>query len=321
MRILRHLGALDSQDRGAVVAIGNFDGVHRGHQALLAEAVRRARALDARAGALTFEPHPRRFFRPGDEPFLLTRFRTKARLIGELAIDRLYVPRFDRAFAGLSPEAFIDRILCDALGARHVVVGYDFVFGAGRKGTASLLHERLAMNGVGATVLSPVATDEPDTGDGQSGRIYSSTVIRESLVEGDPARAAQWLGRPFEIEGRVRQGDRRGRLIGFPTANVGLGDCVRPRFGVYAVRATRDGRTWHDGVANLGLRPTFGGTAPRLEVHLFEFAGDLYGRCLRTQLLAMLRPERRFETLEALKAQIARDATEARAVLGAMNHG
>ena len=183
-----------------------------------------------------------------------------------------------------------------------------------------MLSERLRRHGIGVSVVAPVASLDRQGGEG-SGRIFSSTVIREALSAGGVASAADWLGRPFEIEGRVRQGDRRGRSIGFPTANIALGDLIRPALGVYAIRATADGGVWHDGVANIGIRPTFGGTAPRLEAHLFDFAGDLYGRCLRVGLHAMLRAERRFAGLDELKAQIARDADQARDSLARLPRG
>lgn len=321
MIIHRHVAPLPVEARRSVVAVGNFDGVHLGHQAVIGDAVRRARAERAPAAVLTFEPHPRRFFRPDAPPFLLTRFRTKARLFAGLGIDHLFVLRFDEGRARQTAEEFIDSVLIDGLEARHVVTGYDFVFGRGRAGNVDLLRARVAARGIGMTAVPPVTS----MADAMS---ISSTSVRNALSAGDPGAAAVLLGRPFEIEGRVMRGDARGRTIGFPTANLWLGDYLRPALGVYAVRVAiaeprlRAGLTltetavWRDGVANLGLRPTFGGLAePRLEVNVFDYAGDLYGRRLRVALVEFLRPERKFDGLEALKAQIVRDAEAARQVL------
>ncbi len=326
MIIHRHLFPVPDEARGSVVAIGNFDGVHRGHQAGIGAAVQRARAAGTPASVLTFEPHPRRLFRPETPPFLLTRFRTKARVLAVLGVDHLFVLRFDAALAGRTAEQFVDEVLIRGIGIRHVVVGYDFVFGKGRTGSADMLRERLAGRGIDTTVVQPVAA--PMSAAWGDPLIISSTGVREALRAGDPRTAEHLLGRPFEIEGSVIRGDARGRTIGFPTANLWLREYQRPALGVYAVRVAvaeprlAAGRTltepavWRDGVANLGLRPTFGGLAePRLEVHLFDYAGDLYGRRLRVALVDYLRPERKFEGLEALKAQIAQDADAARQIL------
>jgi riboflavin kinase/FMN adenylyltransferase len=311
MRIHRSPFALPAAARGAVVAIGNFDGVHLGHRRVIEEARDAARRLGVDSAVMTFAPHPRRFFRPDQPPFLLTRLRGKLRRFAEIGVDRVHLLRFDARLAALSPEQFVDRLLVAGLGVRHVCVGYDFVFGRGRAGTAAFLAERLAAAGVGSSIVAPVSS-----GAGAGDEVFSSTAARQALAEGDTARAAGILGRPFEVEGRVAMGDRRGRTIGFPTANVWLRDQVRPRHGVYAVRVGVEGGGVHDGVANLGLRPTFGGDRePRLEVHLFRFAGDLYGRRICVELRAFLREERRFDGLDALKAQIAADAEAARLAL------
>jgi riboflavin kinase/FMN adenylyltransferase len=309
LRIYRNLPDIPAAARGGVVAIGNFDGVHRGHQAVIAEVVRRARGLGGPAAILTFDPHPRRFFRPDSPPFQLTRFRTKARVLAGLGIDVVLVLRFNAALAALTAEQFLDAALVDGLAARHVIVGTGFVFGRGRQGNPEMLRRRLGDGNV--TVMAPVtaASAEP---------VISSTAVRDCLAAGDPRGAARLLGRGFEIEGHVRRGDQRGRLIGFPTANLWLGDYVRPALGVYTVRVRpakqAAGGPW-TGVANLGLRPTFGGQEPRLEVHLFDFSGDLYGRGLCVELVDFLRPERKFDGIDALKAQIAKDAETARAKL------
>lgn len=309
MRIFRH-DTVAAADRGAVVAIGNFDGVHLGHQAVIGEAGRIARAGGLPHAVLTFEPHPRRVFRPDDPPFRLTPFRAKSRHIEALGVDLLFTLHFDLAFAQKSAEDFIATVLVRNLGLRHAVVGYDFVFGHQRRGTAALLEARGAELGFGVAVVDPIAAS--------GGAVYSSTRIRELLAAGKPREAAALLGRFWEIEGRVERGDARGRTIGFPTANLMLDDYLRPAAGVYAIRVGMEegGRTlWHDGVANLGQRPTFGGSDLRLEAHLFDFDSDLYGRHLRVALVEHLRPERKFPGLDALRAQITEDAVQARTLL------
>lgn len=312
MKLFRHTTDFPQALRGLSVALGNFDGVHRGHRAVIRAAQDRAAALGVPSGVLTFEPHPRSLFRPDDPPFRLTPFRLKARLIEALGVEALIVVPFDRAFSERTADGFVDDVLIGDLGAKHVAAGYDFVFGHNRGGDMAMLARRGADAGFGTTRVEPVG----DAG----GVVFSSTKVRELLRDGRPDAAADILGHPFEIEGRVEHGDKRGRTIGFPTANVELGEYLRPRFGVYAVTAGIDEgeRTlWHDGVANLGLRPTVGGLTERLEVHLFDFDGDLYGRHLRVQLRAFIRPEMKFAGLDALKAQIAADAEAARAALAA----
>jgi riboflavin kinase / FMN adenylyltransferase len=312
MRILRH-DSVAAAERGAVVAIGNFDGVHLGHQAVIGEAGRIARAAGAAHAVLTFEPHPRRVFRPDDPPFRLTPFRAKSRAIEALGVDLLFTLHFDSDFAQLSAEEFVASVLQGHLGVRHVAVGFDFTFGHGRRGTPALLVAEGRQRGFGVTVVEPVKA--------AGGAVYSATRIREHLVAGRPREAAALLGRCWEIEGRVERGDRRGHSIGFPTANLALDDYLRPAAGVYAVRAgieTEERLVWHDGVANLGWRPTFAGSDLRLEAHIFDFAADLYGRHLRVALIEHLRPEQKFPGIDALKAQIAADAAEARAILNAL---
>jgi riboflavin kinase/FMN adenylyltransferase len=305
MRLYRH-ARVGSADRGAVLAIGNFDGVHLGHQTVLAEARARARAAGARFAVLTFEPHPRGVFQPGTAPFRLTPFRDKARLMAGLGVEFLVAHHFDLGFAQKSAEDFVRELLVEGLGIRQIVVGYDFVFGNKRRGNVALLRELGARHGFAANVVDPVANP--------SGAIYASTLIREHLAAGRPREAAALLGRPWEIGGRVRTGDKLGRTIGFPTANLRLADYLRPAPGVYAVRVAVADR-WHDGAANLGWRPTVGGKDLRLEAHLLDFAGDLYGQHVRVAFVERLRPEQRFAGLDALKAQIALDAAQARDVL------
>ncbi len=309
MQIFRHFENLPSEVRGASVAVGNFDGVHLGHRAVIGEAGRVARDQAIPWAVLSFEPHPRSLFSPGGEPFRLTPFRIKARHIEELGVDALIVLHFDEAFAALGADDFVNRVLVEGLGARHVVSGYDFVFGHKRSGNCELLLHKGQEQGFDFTCVS--AVDDGET-------VYSSTGVRNLLRAGDPRGAAALLGRDFEIEGRVEHGDKRGRTIGFPTANLHLGEYLRPAKGVYAIRAGVDEGTetrWMDGVANFGNRPTFDGKDAIFEAHLFDFDGDLYGRHLRIALVDYLRAEKKFDGLDDLKAQIALDGEQARRIL------
>ena len=311
MLVFRHTTATGA-DRGAVVAVGNFDGVHRGHQAVLAAAKAEATQAKARFAVLTFEPHPRSVFQPGAPPFRLTPFRVKSLVLESLGVELLFTLHFDLAFAQKSAETFVREVLVEGLGVSEVVVGYDFVFGNRRRGNAEFLRAEGQTLGFGVRIVAPVAA--------ASGTAYSSTQIREHLVAGRTREAAALLGRPWEIEGRVDMGDRLGHTIGFPTANIGLADYLRPAAGVYAVRAGIEEGTsarWYEGAANLGWRPTVGGKDLRLETHLFDFAGDLYNKHLRVALIEHLRPEQRFDGLDALKTQIAADCAKARSILTA----
>jgi len=318
LRIVRHPGPESSHPRGAVLAMGNFDGLHRGHAALIEQACERARAAGLPAGVLPLEPHPRSVFMPEGEPFRLTPFRVKEREIARLGVDLLFVQHFDLDFARRSAESFVADVLLGAIGASHIVVGHDCTFGNRRRGTPEMLRTAGAEHGFGVTVVEPVR--------GPDASVYSSTHIREMLRDGKPREAAAQLGRWWEIDGRVMEGDRRGWTIGFPTVNLGLGEYLRPAFGVYAVRVAGDGSDdpfagrWIDGVANIGLRPTVGTPEPRLEANLFDIDADLYGRHLRGALINFIRSERRFSGVDALKAQIAEDAARARTILSAAPH-
>lgn len=315
LRVIRHPDPGSTHPRGAVLAMGNFDGLHRGHAALIGQACERAREAGKPAGVLTFEPHPRSVFVPAGEAFRLTPFRVKEREIARLGVDLLFVQHFDLAFAKRSAESFVEEVLVGGIAVSHIVVGHDCTFGNRRRGSPELLHAAGAEHGFGVTVVEPVR--------GPDAAVYSSTHIRELLRAGQPREAAAQLGRFWEIDGRVMEGDRRGRTIGFPTVNLGLGEYLRPAFGVYAVRIAGDGPDdpfagrWIDGVANIGLRPTIGTPEPRLEANLFDIDADLYGRHLRVALIEFIRPERRFAGLDALKAQIGEDAATARAILAA----
>lgn len=307
MRLFRtHLG-LPVDIRGSAVAVGNFDGVHLGHQAVIGEAGRIAHASAIPWAVLTFEPHPRTVFSPERGPFRLTPFAVKTRLIETLGPEILVVIPFDAAFARMPARVFVEEVLVRSLGARHVICGHDFAFGHGRKGTPELLLWLGDEFDFGFTCVQEVRDS--------NGEGYSSTRIRDYLRRGEPTLAARLLGRPFEIEGEVVEGDKRGRSIGFPTANLRLDDYLQPANGVYAVRVgitEHESLTWFDGIANLGLRPTFDGSEVRLETHVFDFAGDLYGRRIRVALTEYIRAEKKFDGIEALKAQIAEDVARAR---------
>ena len=293
--------------KGAAVAIGAFAGVHRGHQAVIAQARAAAERLGAPLAVVSFDPHPRRWFQPEAAPFRLMTSAQMARALGPLGVDRLYLLPFDADMAAMTDETFARQVLSDGLGIRHAAVGFDFTYGKGRTGSPESLRRHGEALGFGVTVVDRI--DDPD------GLKLSSSGVREALKAGDMTRAAAILGRPFAIEGEVVHGDKRGRAIGVPTANVRMGDYMRPAYGIYATRTRLpDGRVI-DGVANLGVRPMFEIDQPLLEVWLFDFDGDLYGQTIETELVAYLRGEMRFDGLEALKVQIDADAVAARAVL------
>ncbi|XBQ15228.1 MAG: bifunctional riboflavin kinase/FAD synthetase [Oceanicaulis sp.] len=308
MSVFHGHSGLPEAARGAVAALGNFDGVHRGHAAVIAEAKALAADLGAPPAAAVFSPHPRVLFQPNAEPFALMSEAQRVRALKAEGVEIVHHIVFDRTLAGMTPEAFVAEVLAEGLGLKGVVTGADFCFGKDRAGNAAALKTIGSAHGIEARVAPAVKAE------GADGKISSSDV-RNALRDGDPQRAAVLLGRPFAIEGAVQSGDRRGRTIGFPTANVPLGEYVRPAFGVYATRSRlADGRLVA-GVANLGRRPTVEGTEARLEVHLFDFEADLYGQTLETELVAFLRPERKFDGLDALKAQIAADSEAARKLL------
>ncbi len=296
---------MPAEARGASVALGNFDGMHLGHAAVIHAA--RAARPDAPLAALTFEPHPRAFFRPDDPPFRLTLAAERARLLAALGVELLFEMPFDREFSLISAEDFVAEVLHGGLGARHLACGPDFAFGHRKGGDAALLAGRAGALDIGVSVVTPVAD--------AAGPI-SSSRIRRALQDGYPEHAATGLGRPWAVTGIVAHGDKRGRTIGFPTANVALGRLLEPARGVYATRIALPDGTHCDGVANIGRRPTVNaGPESRLEVHLFDYAGDLYGAEIAVALHTFLRGERKFAGLDALRAQIAEDAAQARAIL------
>ena len=299
--------------RRAVLAIGNFDGVHLGHQQVIADARALADAKNAPLGVMLFDPHPQQFFAPDAPPFRLTRLVTRAALLADLGVDFTLALPFDANMAACEAEDFIADILVDKLAVSGVCVGYDFCFGKGRKGNFAMLRD--VGGEMGFETFATEAVLQPD-----STQAFSSSAIRNFLRDGEPELAAALMAHAFAIEAAVQTGDRRGHTIGFATANMPLDDYVLPKFGVYAVRAeVLDGAFSGQilsGVANLGLRPTVGTDKPRLESHFFDFDGDLYGANLRVSLLHFIRPEQKFDGLDALKKQIALDSDTAREMLG-----
>ena len=311
--LYRSLADLPADGQGAVLAIGNFDGVHLGHQQVIADARALAEAKGAPLGVMLFDPHPQQFFVPDAPPFRLTRLVTRAALLADLGVDFTLALPFDAAMAACEAEDFITDILVGKLNVSAVCVGYDFCFGKGRKGNFAMLRD--VGGEMGFETFATEAVLQPD-----STNPFSSSAIRNFLRDGEPEKAAALMGHAFAIEAEVQTGDRRGHTIGFATANMPLDDYVLPKFGVYAVRADiLDGDFAGQalrGVANLGLRPTVGTDKPRLESHFFDFDGDLYGANLRVSLLHFIRPEQKFDGLDALKAQIAKDSDKAREMLG-----
>jgi len=312
MRIIRQYQGAPEDATGTVVALGNFDGVHRGHQAVIGEAVRIAASMGVKSAVMCFDPHPRRFFSPDEPLFELTPGEKKARHIEALGVDMLYLVHFDKTFASLAAELFLTDVLVDGFEVKHVVAGYDFVFGRGRRGDVTLLEEAGARHGFGVTIVPAVSRN--------GGTPFSSTMIRNHLSAGRVSHAAELIGRVWEIEGEVQTGDQRGRQIGFPTANVDPGNYVMPALGVYAVWVgIVDGEQteWRKGVANVGRRPTFNGDGVKVEAHIFDFDEDIYGRTVRIAFIEHLRPEQKFDGIEAIRAQIEMDCVKARAVLEA----
>jgi riboflavin kinase / FMN adenylyltransferase len=307
MRIHRQWRDIGPDAKGASVAMGNFDGVHLGHQSVI-DAARGRGPL----GVVTFEPHPREYFAPNAPPFRLMNPEARSNRLARLGVEHLFELPFDAALANLSPDAFVQEVLGKGLGLSHVVVGTDFRFGKGRSGTASDLVALGAVAGFATTIAPLIETD---------GVEISSTAIRRALAEGQPREAAAMLGHWHRIEGEVIHGEKRGRELGYPTANMSLSGLHLPRFGVYAVlvdilTGPQAGR--HMGAASLGVRPMFGVNTPNLETFLFDFKGDLYGQHLSVALVDYLRPEMKFDGLPALITQMDADCTRARSLLAAL---
>lgn len=307
MRVIKGWKGLMARDRGAAIALGNFDGVHRGHQQVIALAAKAAHEAGAPLGVISFDPHPRQIFAPNAPAFRLMRPGQQARALEALGVDLFYVLPFDQEMASLTDRDFAEQVLHQGLGVRHVAVGFDISFGKGRTGSPATMKTYGQEFGFGVSVADAVADD--------SGEKYSSTGVRDALRDGQPEAAAAILGRPFAIEGVVQRGRQLGRELGFPTANVQVDDYVQPRFGVYATRTRLpDGREV-PGVANIGVNPTVGEVAPVLEVWLFDFDEDIYDQTIETDLITFLRPEQKFSSLEVMVEQIHRDAAQARQIL------
>lgn len=304
MELIRGHYSLKPEHRGCVATIGKFDGVHLGHQAVLGQVAEKATELDLPAVVITFEPQPEEYFAPDSAPARLTRLREKLKALARFAVDRVVCLRFNRGLAAMPADEFVERILIAGLDVRYLVVGDDFRFGQGRHGDFAMLEAMGEQSGFAVARMHTV----------NIGRArVSSTRVRDALAVGDLAMAQQLLGRPYRISGRVVHGDKRGRTIGFPTANIRLHHKALPLSGVYAVEVFGLEHEPRIGVANVGMRPTVDGRQALLEVHLFDFAEDIYRRYIHVDFLHKLRDERRFDSLDALQAQIATDAETARA--------
>lgn len=312
MRWLDHRDPVPEALRGAVIALGNFDGFHKGHQAVAGEAIRWAHEEGRPSIIATFDPHPVRFFRPDVPPFRLTTLEQRQELYLAAGATAMLVFHFDGELAGTSAQDFITEILARRLGAHGVVTGGDFTFGKGAKGNVALLRELGGAHGLQARVVEAVADGE---------EVISSSRIREALRAGDPQLAARLLTRPFAIRGIVEHGDKRGREIGYPTANLAIDKYLRPRYGVYAVtgRILATGEAL-EGAANIGVRPQFEPPRELLEPYFFDFSGDLYGQEIEVAFHHFLRPEAKFDSLEALIAQMEKDCAEAKRLLSARHH-
>ena len=308
MQIIRGLVNLRPSSRGLALTIGNFDGVHLGHRSILDRLLLRARELGVPAAVLTFEPNPREYFDPANAPARLMRLRDKAVALAAAGVDQLVLLRFDERLRALDPRQFAVQVLAGALGARHVVIGSGFRFGRGRAGTVEMLESLGRETGFGVDAVEPVLLD---------GERVSSTRVRAALAAGDLPAVRRLLGRDFSISGRVMDGRKLGRTLGYPTANMRLHRRVTPLHGVFAVRVRGLGEGARPGVASLGTRPTVGGGELLLETHLFEFEGDLYGRYLEVEFVARLRDELKFPDIDSMLARMHVDAAEARRLLAA----
>lgn len=307
MELIRGINNILPAHHGCVLTIGNFDGVHRGHAEVISKLVKKARQLNVPATLMTFELQPQEMFRGDSAPARLSTLRDKIVLLEELGIDRLVCINFNAKFADMSAEDFIEKLLVKALGVKYLVVGDDFCFGKERMGNFDMLRSSGEKH-----QFAVVSTQSFVLGD----KRVSSTKIRELLAKGLMEQARRLLGHPFTLCGRVAHGEEIGRTIGFPTANIALKRQVSPVRGVFAVRLYWDNSDVYDGVANVGFRPTVNGQKCQLEVHIFDFDGDLYGRNIEVELVAKIRDEQPFQSLEALKKQINNDANKAKDLLG-----
>jgi riboflavin kinase/FMN adenylyltransferase len=302
-KVIRGLNNIESAPKGAVVTIGNFDGVHLGHQALLKKTIERAEELNTASLVIIFEPQPFEFFAKEKIAPRLTRWREKFCWLAHYGIDAVLVIRFNKQFASLTPDEFVDHILMDALEVKQIIVGDDFQFGRGRQGDFNFLQNKAKSAGFSVENMPSLSLD---------GERVSSTLVRNALANSDHEKVERLLGRPYTMQGRVVYGDKRGRTMGFPTANIYLHRPITPVQGVYAVRMHGINNKVLPGVANVGIRPTIGGTRSLLEVHLFDFAKEIYGRQVKVEFCKKLRDEKRYPNLDLLIEQIFKDASEAR---------
>lgn len=310
MKTLTSYTDLSEDEKGAVLALGNFDGLHRGHQAVVKAAQEIAKTLNAPMGIGLFRPHPFRFFRSDAPPFRLMSPAIREEVAAALGVDRIYEIPFTDALRDMDDTDFVEQVLHQGLGIKHVVVGEDYGFGKNRCGDVESLTRLCSERGIGVTPMAPVGLHH------LYGK-YGSTEIRKALQSGDVFHAQHMLSRPWMVDGIVSQGQQRGRTINFPTANLEFGDLVRPKFGVYCVEVRLEGETnWLPAVANTGSRPTVGGEEARLEVHILDFDRDIYDQHITVRFRSFIRPEQKFESFEALKEQIKKDAKGARAIFG-----
>jgi len=299
--------------KGAVIALGNFDGLHRGHQGVISQAKEIADSLNAPLGIGLFRPHPRLFFKPDSEPFRLMSAQTRADIMPELGVERLYEIPFDAALRDMDDTEFVETVLHKGLGIKHVVVGKDFCFGKDRCGNVESLTRLCAERGIGVTPITEIGLHK------FYGK-YGSTEIRKALKDGDVFHAAHMLSRPWVVDGEVIKGQQLGRTIGYPTANQQFGELVLPKFGVYAVEARLPGENiWRPAVASVGTRPTVNGEGVLLETYIFDFAGDLYGQRLEVRFRTFIRGEEKFDSVEEMTVQIDKDADGARAIFGILD--
>lgn len=312
MQIVHDYEFVNPEDRGASAAIGNFDGVHLGHQWVIETARTQARLNGAPLGVVTFEPHPRQYFAPKAAPFRLMSAETRAHRLEKLGVEKLYELSFNATLSALTPRDFARKVIADGLGLSHVVIGADFQFGKDRAGGVDDLQAFGDEMGFGVTVLGLMADQKGE---------FSSTAIREALTDGRPRDAARMLGHWHRIDGEVIRGDQRGRELGFPTVNMSIAGLHPPKFGVYVVKVevlTGPHAGEYGGAASMGVRPMFGENLPNLETFIFDFTGDLYGEHLSVALVDFLRPEVKFDTIEALVAQIDADCVMARKILAGL---
>ncbi len=310
MRKINHYTDLDASLRGAVIALGNFDGIHRGHQMVIQKAAQIAKDMGVPVAVACFHPHPSRFFNPDAPPFRLMSTRMRAGILQSMGVDFLYEIPFDKKLTQMDDASFVEQALYKGLGAKHVVVGEDFHYGHKRCGDFASLQKHCQARGIGVSGIKPVSLH-------QSYGKYGSTEIRQALRDGDVFFAAHMLSRPWMVDGEIMLGDQLGRTLGFPTANLYFGDRIRPKPGIYAAECRLDGESlWRPGVAYVGSRPTVDGKDHRLEMHIFDFDADIYGRILDVAFRSFIRDDVKFDGLEALTNQMKKDADGARAIFG-----